>query len=56
MPGREYFKKLEPVNGSMASNMEELVMLGKQMEKIRSGGELKSSKKLSDPIQYEEKS
>ncbi|TFD91898.1 multidrug ABC transporter ATPase [Jeotgalibacillus sp. R-1-5s-1] len=55
MPGRDYFKELEPFNGSMANNMEELILLGKQMEKIRSGGELKVSQRLSDPIQYDDK-
>jgi hypothetical protein len=44
----------EPFNGSMASNMEELILLGKQMEKLRSSGELKSFNRVSDPAQYDE--
>ena len=55
MPGREHFKELEPFNGNMANNMEELFLLGKQMEKLRSGGELKENHRQSDPAQFEEK-
>ncbi|MBN8192687.1 multidrug ABC transporter ATPase [Bacillus sp. NTK074B] len=44
----------EPLNGSMASNMEEVIKLGKQMEKLRSSGELKLNNRVSDPAQYEE--
>ncbi|MFL8936599.1 multidrug ABC transporter ATPase [Rossellomorea oryzaecorticis] len=43
-----------PFNGTMASNMEELIKLGKQMEKLRSSGELKSNNRIQDPAQYEE--
>ncbi len=43
-----------PLNGSMASNMEEVIKLGKQMEKLRSSGELKIHNRVSDPAQYEE--
>ncbi|MDX8343291.1 multidrug ABC transporter ATPase [Rossellomorea sp. YZS02] len=44
----------QPLNGSMASNMEEVIKLGKQMEKLRSSGELKLHNRVSDPAQYEE--
>ncbi|MCA0149195.1 MULTISPECIES: hypothetical protein [Bacillaceae] len=47
-------EEAEPLNGSMASNMEEVIKLGKQMEKLRSSGELKLNNRVSDPAQYEE--
>ncbi|PFA69520.1 multidrug ABC transporter ATPase [Bacillus sp. AFS015802] len=47
-------EEAEPLNGSMASNMEEVIILGKQMEKLRSSGELKIHNRVSDPAQYEE--
>ncbi len=47
-------EEAEPLNGSMASNMEEVIKLGKQMEKLRSSGELKLRNRVSDPAQYEE--
>jgi hypothetical protein len=47
-------KEAEPFNGSMASNMEEVIKLGKQMEKMRSSGELKKHNRVQDPAQYEE--
>ncbi|MEI2663736.1 MULTISPECIES: hypothetical protein [Rossellomorea] len=47
-------EEAEPLNGSMASNMEEVIKLGKQMEKLRSSGELKLHNRVSDPAQYEE--
>jgi hypothetical protein len=47
-------EEAEPFNGSMASNMEELIKLGKQMEKLRSSGELKNNNRTQDPAQYEE--
>ncbi|KIL46752.1 hypothetical protein [Jeotgalibacillus soli] len=53
MPGREHFQQLEPFNGGMANNMEEMILLGKQMEKLRTGDELKENHRHSDPIQFE---
>jgi hypothetical protein len=47
-------EEAEPFNGNMASNMEELIRLGKQMEKLRSSGELKNHNRVQDPAQYEE--
>ncbi|NQD64895.1 multidrug ABC transporter ATPase [Bacillus haikouensis] len=47
-------EEAEPFNGSMASNMEEIIRLGKQMEKLRSSGELKIHNRIQDPAQYEE--
>ncbi|MGM0753224.1 MAG: multidrug ABC transporter ATPase [Bacillota bacterium] len=47
-------EEAEPLNGSMASNMEEVIKLGKQMDKLRSSGELKIHNRVSDPAQYEE--
>ncbi|MDT9023346.1 MULTISPECIES: hypothetical protein [Rossellomorea] len=55
MPSKPHRREeAEPLNGSMASNMEEVIKLGKQMEKLRSSGELKIHNRVSDPAQYEE--
>jgi hypothetical protein len=55
MPSKSHRREeAEPLNGSMASNMEEVIKLGKQMEKLRSSGELKIHNRVSDPAQYEE--
>ncbi len=56
MPSKPELREEEPLNGSMASNMEEVIKLGKQMEKLRSSGELKNHNRVSDPAQYEENS
>lgn len=40
-----------PENGSMATNMEEVKLLGKQMEKLRDDNELESDNRVSDPAQ-----
>ncbi|MGM0864108.1 MAG: hypothetical protein ACQEWF_05405 [Bacillota bacterium] len=45
----------EPENGSMASDMEEMEQLGKQMDKLRTNEELKEDKKQPDPVQFKEK-
>lgn len=48
-------KKLsETKNGEMATNMEELKQLGKQMENMRDGQELEEDNRISDPIQFDE--
>ncbi|MGG4549652.1 hypothetical protein ABER02_17970 [Rossellomorea marisflavi] len=44
----------EPFNGTMANNLDEVIRLGKQMEKLRSSEELKLNNRQSDPVQYEE--
>ncbi|HZG70333.1 MAG TPA: hypothetical protein VEY51_02270 [Chondromyces sp.] len=44
-------KNVEPENGSMASNFEEMHLLGNQMERQRTNKELKEDKRLPDPIQ-----
>ncbi|MBK3496966.1 hypothetical protein JFL43_19305 [Viridibacillus sp. YIM B01967] len=41
----------EPVNGSMATSMEELKQLGKQMDRMRDGEELKRDGRVPDPVQ-----
>lgn len=38
-------------NGTMASNMEELKLLGKQMERMRDGTQLEENDRIADPIQ-----
>ncbi|WP_342598962.1 multidrug ABC transporter ATPase [Psychrobacillus sp. FSL H8-0483] len=40
-----------PENGSMATNMEEVKLLGKQMEKLRDVNELEQDNRVSDPAQ-----
>lgn len=42
-----------PENGSMATNMEEVKQLGKQMEKLRDENELKKDHRVADPAQSE---
>ena len=44
----------ETINGEMATNMEELKQLGKQMENMRDGLELEENNRFSDPIQFDE--
>lgn len=40
-------------NGSMASNMEEVKQLGKQMEKLRDEQELTEDDRVADPSQHD---
>lgn len=42
-------------NGSMAVNMEDVIALGKQMERMRDGKDLAEDERFADPIQYNEK-
>lgn len=46
-------KERDPENGSMASSMEEMKQLGRQMEKMRDEQELKKDHRVSDPVQSE---
>ena len=48
--------KNDPENGSMATNMEEVKQLGKQMEKMRDDNELEQDNRVSDPAQSEDTS
>lgn len=41
----------QPVNGSMATSMEELKQLGKQMDRMRDGEELERAGRIQDPVQ-----
>ncbi|QFG00156.1 multidrug ABC transporter ATPase [Psychrobacillus glaciei] len=45
-----------PENGSMATNMEEVKLLGKQMEKLRDDNELEQDNRVSDPAQTDDTS
>ncbi len=47
-------KEQNPQNGSMASSMEEMKQLGRQMEKMRDEHELKADHRISDPVQSNE--
>lgn len=40
-----------PENGSMATNMEEVKQLGKQMDRMRDNKELEEDNRVSDPAQ-----
>ncbi|NQD64896.1 hypothetical protein HP456_02995 [Bacillus haikouensis] len=51
----ELDKKYEPDNGSMAHDLEEMELLGKQMDRLRTNEELKKDEKQPDPVQYKEK-
>lgn len=45
-----------PENGSMATNMEEVKQLGKQMDRMRDNKELEEDNRVSDPAQCEDTS
>ena len=45
-----------PENGSMATNMEEVKQLGKQMDRMRDNKELEEGNRVSDPAQSEDTS
>lgn len=47
-------KKEDIVNGNMANSMEELKLLGKQMENLRDGQQLEEADRISDPQQFDE--
>ena len=42
------------VNGNMANTMEELKLLGKQMENMRDNAQLKEDGRVSDPQQFDD--
>jgi hypothetical protein len=52
---QELERNNEPENGSMAHGMEEMELLGKQMDRLRTNEELKKDDKQPDPVQYKEK-
>ena len=45
-----------PENGSMATNMDEVKTLGKQMERLRDNNELEQDNRVSDPAQTDDAS
>lgn len=47
-------KKRQEPSGNMTNNMEDLVYLGKQMERMRDGKELEEDERYPDPIQFDE--
>ncbi|UII56730.1 hypothetical protein LS684_04490 [Cytobacillus spongiae] len=49
-------KQSVPPNSSMAENLAEIEILGKQMENLRTNQELKEDDKHPDPIQDEKNS
>lgn len=46
-------KKLEE-SGNMTNDMEDVVFLGKQMERMRDGKQLEEDERYSDPIQFDD--
>ena len=42
------------MNGTMANNMEDLIFLGKQMERMRDGSQLEEDMRFPDPIQSDD--
>lgn len=53
---RVYFmtKREEIVNGNMANSMEELRLLGKQMENMRDEQQLEETNRIADPQQFDD--
>jgi len=53
---RTYFmtKREEIVNGNMANSMEELRLLGKQMENMRDEQQLEETNRIADPQQFDD--
>lgn len=47
-------KREEIVNGNMANTMDELKILGKQMENLRDGGQLEEAERIADPQQFDD--
>lgn len=47
-------KRDDIVNGNMANSMEELRLLGKQMENMRDGQQLEEANRITDPQQFDE--
>lgn len=42
------------LSGTMANNMEDLIFLGKQMERMRDGVQLEEDERFPDPIQFDQ--
>lgn len=40
-----------PKSGHMTNNMEDLIWLGKQMERMRDGEQLEEDNRIPDPVQ-----
>lgn len=47
-------KREEIVNGNMANSMEELRLLGKQMENMRDEQQLEEANRVADPQQFDD--
>lgn len=47
-------KREEIVNGNMANSMEELKLLGKQMENLRDEQQLEETNRIADPQQFDD--
>lgn len=42
------------LSGTMTNNMEDLIFLGKQMERMRDGAQLEEDERFPDPIQFDD--
>ena len=47
-------KREDIVNGNMANSMDEVRLLGKQMENMRDGQQLEEDNRIADPQQFDE--
>ena len=47
-------KREDIVNGNMANSMEEVRLLGKQMENMRDEQQLEETNRIADPQQFDE--
>ena len=47
-------QKDQELSGTMTNNMEDLVFLGKQMERMRDGSQLEEDMRFPDPIQFDD--
>lgn len=52
---RQMEKEKNIQNGSMTLNMEDVIALGKQMERMRDGKDLAEDERVADPIQFTDK-
>lgn len=52
--GNDMTKRDEIVNGNMANSLEELKLLGKQMENMRDEQQLDETNRIADPQQFDD--
>lgn len=47
-------KREHEPSGHMTNNMDDVIFLGKQMERMRDGAQLEDDNRYPDPIQFDE--